>query len=319
MAVASNIQKFNLRADLFGRLARLRFAAFGSAVRAGFPPRKHQHPDAVSFARLFNQRVRAAELDVVGMRPHREDVHGLYLRGAYHPSASLANVRTHTPVGPFAMKGLASSSHAVPAMSKCTHGVSSAHSFRNQAALMAPPHRPPILATSANALLSSSLYSSSRGMCHIFSPSSLAAAITRPSSASSLVNAPVLTLPSATTIAPVSVAASTRCVHPRRCAYAIASIKISRPSASVFSTSMVLPESDVTMSPGLCARLLTMFSTAGTSAVTGIDGFSCARARIAPSTAAPPHMSYFIFSMPSAGLIEMPPLSKVTPLPTSPK
>ena len=35
--------------------------------------------------------------------------------------------------------------------------------------------------------------------------------------------------------------------------------------------------------------------------------------------AAPPAMSYFIFSMPSAGLMEMPPVSKVTPLPTSPR
>ena len=48
-------------------------------------------------------------------------------------------------------------------------------------------------------------------------------------------------------------------------------------------------------------------------------GFSCAIARIAPSTAAPPPMSYFIFSMPSAGLMEMPPVSKVTPLPISPR
>ena len=42
-------------------------------------------------------------------------------------------------------------------------------------------------------------------------------------------------------------------------------------------------------------------------------------ARMAPIMAAPPAMSYFIFSMPSAGLIEMPPVSKVTPLPTSPR
>ena len=48
-------------------------------------------------------------------------------------------------------------------------------------------------------------------------------------------------------------------------------------------------------------------------------GFSCAMARMAPSMAAPPAMSYFIFSMPSAGLMEMPPLSKVTPLPTRPR
>ena len=82
---------------------------------------------------------------------------------------------------------------------------------------------------------------------------------------------------------------------------------------------MVLPESEVTISPGRWALLPTMFSTAGTSAVTGMAGFNCAMARMAPSMAAPPAMSYFIFSMPSAGLMETPPVSKVTPLPTSPR
>jgi len=52
--------------------------------------------------------------------------------------------------------------------------------------------------------------------------------------------------------------------------------------------------------------------------VTFTFGLSSAMARMAPSMAAPPAMSYFIFSMPSAGLMEMPPVSKVTPLPTSP-
>ena len=41
-------------------------------------------------------------------------------------------------------------------------------------------------------------------------------------------------------------------------------------------------------------------------------------ARIEQATAAPPAMSSFIRSMPSADLIEMPPVSKVIPLPTSP-
>ena len=80
---------------------------------------------------------------------------------------------------------------------------------------------------------------------------------------------------------------------------------------------MVLPERDFTISPGRWARPLTMFSTEGTMPVTGIVGFNCAMARMAPSTAAAPHMSYFIFSMSWAGLMEMPPLSKVTPLPIS--
>ena len=52
--------------------------------------------------------------------------------------------------------------------------------------------------------------------------------------------------------------------------------------------------------------------------MTRIGALSSAIARIAQATAAPPAMSSFIRSMPSAGLIEMPPLSKVTPLPTSP-
>ena len=34
-------------------------------------------------------------------------------------------------------------------------------------------------------------------------------------------------------------------------------------------------------------------------------------------TAAPPHMSYFMSSMPAGGLAQMPPESKVSPLPTS--
>ncbi len=42
-------------------------------------------------------------------------------------------------------------------------------------------------------------------------------------------------------------------------------------------------------------------------------------ARMAPIMVAAPHMSYFIFSMPSAGLMLMPPESKVMPLPTSPR
>ena len=44
-------------------------------------------------------------------------------------------------------------------------------------------------------------------------------------------------------------------------------------------------------------------------------GLSAAMARITPSIAPPPAMSYFIFSMPSAGLMEIPPVSKVTALP----
>src|SRR5437879_2745089 len=44
---------------------------------------------------------------------------------AYQLSAKFTNVRTATPDGPFARNGFPSSSQAVPAMSRCTHGLSS--------------------------------------------------------------------------------------------------------------------------------------------------------------------------------------------------
>ena len=71
------------------------------------------------------------------------------------------------------------------------------------------------------------------------------------------------------------------------------------------------------MSPGLQAWPSGRFSTAGTTAVTLMGRPSSAAARAAPSTLAAPHMSNFISSMVAAGLMEIPPESKVTPLPTS--
>ena len=68
----------------------------------------------------------------------------------------------------------------------------------------------------------------------------------------------------------------------------------------------------------MIARPPGMFSVVGTMPMTLIGALSSAMARIAPITAAPPAMSSFIRSMPSAGLIEMPPVSKVMPLPTRP-
>ena len=73
----------------------------------------------------------------------------------------------------------------------------------------------------------------------------------------------------------------------------------------------------VTMSPGLSAWPSGRFSEAGTTPITLIAGPSSASALNVPSTLPPPHMSYFISSIAAAGLIEMPPASKVRPLPTS--
>jgi len=59
-------------------------------------------------------------------------------------------------------------------------------------------------------------------------------------------------------------------------------------------------------------------SVLGTTQITLTLGFSAASARMTPSMVAPPAMSYFIFSMPSDGLMEIPPVSKVTAFPISP-
>ncbi len=85
------------------------------------------------------------------------------------------------------------------------------------------------------------------------------------------------------------------------------SARISRPSASVLITSIVLPFIALTMSPGLVALPPGMFSVAGTMPTTLIFGLILPIAHIAAMTPAPPDMSYFMSSMRSAGLIEMPP------------
>ena len=60
-----------------------------------------------------------------------------------------------------------------------------------------------------------------------------------------------------------------------------------------------------------------MFSVQGAIAITFTGSFSRAIAPIAAITDAAPLMSPFMDSMPSAGLMEMPPVSKVIPLPMS--
>ena len=73
----------------------------------------------------------------------------------------------------------------------------------------------------------------------------------------------------------------------------------------------------VTTSPGFTAVPDGMFSVLGMSPTTCTFGLSRPSISNVPSTAAAPDMSYFMSSMFCAGLIEMPPVSNVTPLPTS--
>ena len=73
------------------------------------------------------------------------------------------------------------------------------------------------------------------------------------------------------------------------------------------------------MSPGFIARPSGRFSVAPTTPVTRTGRPSAAIAPTASSTAAPPDMSNFISCIFAAGLIEMPPESNVTALPTNPR
>src|SRR5215207_658092 len=73
------------------------------------------------------------------------------------PRTNSTNVPVGTPVGPRGIATRSASEYAVPAMSRCTHGYSSANSLRNIAALMVPPARPPEFLISATSDLMSSL------------------------------------------------------------------------------------------------------------------------------------------------------------------
>ncbi len=120
------------------------------------------------------------------------------------------------------------------------------------------------------------------------------------------------------TIAPVRVARSTISFgFTVRCAQVMTSHSTSRPSASVLMTSIVWPFIEVTTSPGRWALPSGMFSTSPQMPMTFALALRPAIASIAPATAPAPPMSHFINSMPAAGLIEMPPVSKVTPFPIS--
>ena len=60
-----------------------------------------------------------------------------------------------------------------------------------------------------------------------------------------------------------------------------------------------------------------MFSAIGTVAVTSTGRFSSAARQTVATTHAAPDMSEVMWSMFAAGLIEIPPVSNVMPLPTS--
>ena len=155
------------------------------------------------------------------------------------------------------------------------------------------------------------------GMRQTFSPT-LGAALTMASATSSeLEKTPAYSRPRATIMAPVRVARSIMNFGLNRSwQYQRQSARTRRPSASVLRISTDWPDRDMTTSPGRWALPSGMFSTRPSTPTALTRALRPASACMRPATAAAPPMSHFISSMPSAGLMEMPPVSKVTPLPT---
>ena len=90
-----------------------------------------------------------------------------------------------------------------------------------------------------------------------------------------------------------------------------------RPSASVLVTSVVRPPQCRITSPGRSEPPEIEFSAAATSPTTGTGQPTAPSAAMVAMTAPPPVMSRFMLAIASPGLMEMPPVSKVMPLPTS--
>ncbi len=96
-----------------------------------------------------------------------------------------------------------------------------------------------------------------------------------------------------------------------------ASARISRPSASVLPISTVCPERERSTSPGRKDEPEIAFSTIGISTLSRTLSLASTIACASPSTLAAPPMSFFMSSMPADGLMSSPPVSNVTPFPTS--
>ena len=79
---------------------------------------------------------------------------------------------------------------------------------------------------------------------------------------------------------------------------------------------MVCPDMLVMMSPGRVALPEGMFSVSPMRPTALTAALRPASASMRPATQAAPPMSPFMSSMPAAGFMEMPPVSKHTPLPT---
>ena len=157
------------------------------------------------------------------------------------------------------------------------------------------------------------------GMRHALSPVTLDAASNSAAKLSSAVQTPQICFPSEIMHAPVSVDNSRIESHPiSSSTYTRASAKVSRPSASVLITSIVLPFEAVKISLATNAFGPIIFSHAATTKWTSTPlGPNAAIACAAPKTAAAPPQSNFINSIMEV-LMLYPPVSNSNPFPTMP-
>ena len=163
-----------------------------------------------------------------------------------------------------------------------------------------------------------SSYSSSSGMRQHGSSAASPAASSAAASASSVANRPLRTPPSAITQAPVSVAMSTTA---RRLEALGVGERVAQDQAA-FGVGVEdldgLPAhagDDVARLDGAAVGHVLAGRDQADHVERRLQLGRCARN--VPSTLAAPHMSNFISSISAAGLSEMPPVSKVMPLPTS--
>mmetsp|Transcript_4514 Transcript_4514/g.8061 ORF Transcript_4514/g.8061 Transcript_4514/m.8061 type:complete len:261 (+) Transcript_4514:274-1056(+) len=231
------------------------------------------------------------------------------------------DLRTHS-VTSFAPNPVAPlvSSHTGPAISMCAYGFFlSTNSVKNRAAVMAPPYGPPRFVISATLLFNSSAYSFAMGIRQDLSPVVFEISSRSLARSSSSVHTPQIFFPSETMHAPVNVDSSMMLSQPHSLsAKTNASASVSLPSASVLSTSIVLPLLAVRMSLGTIALALIMFSHAATTKWASTPGgWVSPTARAAPRTAAAPPQSNFMSSIMPV-LMLYPPVSKRSPLPTIP-
>ena len=154
-------------------------------------------------------------------------------------------------------------------MSRCAQGRPPVNSRRKAAANSPPPQRIQSCWDRSAILLvwMRSSIASGIGMCQCASPAVSEAASTASTTSSEPIT-PATLSPSATTMWPVSVATSRITSGFTSVARTSASPRISRPSASVLSTSTVVPPYIVSTSPGRTDEPDTMFSAIGTNVLT---------------------------------------------------